>query len=701
MTVKRKTEFIVTAGSILIILCVATWGIITDGDNRILILALFSLLGGIILFQQFLGWRQLKFLNRMQKEEDEIQRRLARIVNTMPVLYMYQEMITDENGVIVDTIYREVNNHFTEMLLDRKDCIGKHGSELFADSMPIFMHASNEAKRTGKSVNFQYFYPDKNVYFDIMARPSEEGRFMEYFMIDSTNLYHLQKRMFNLNNKMGIALEVSRVLPWRWELDTHMVYLHRTGRNEANEITHREEVFHEENLFLAIHRDDRERIRQFFEEMKSGSKTLMKEEFRIIKPDDGKMEWMEMTAIVSSKNSGKTPLTLVGSIQIITHRKMMENELIKAKQHAEESDKLKSAFLANMSHEIRTPLNAIVGFSSLMVSTDDTENKHKYSQVIETNSELLLQLIGDILDLSKIEAGTLEFKYSDFDLNKLLTEIESSLQLRMRPDKPVALILQPGLQQCIIKSERNRLTQVITNFVTNAIKFTERGSITIAYQLQGDMLRFSVTDTGCGIAADKIGNIFERFVKLNSFKTGTGLGLPICKSIVESLGGEIGVSSEPGKGSTFWFTIPYVPASIVIRRDSAVRKNDDQTSNKDTILIAEDNESNYELIEAILSQKYNLVHAWNGREAVEMFSECNPKLILMDINMPEMDGYEATREIRKITDEVPILALTAYAYATDEERILNSGMNSYMSKPIDSRLLKVRVADLLHLDPAH
>ena len=512
-----------------------------------------------------------------------MQRRLTGIVNTMPVLYMYQEMITDENGVIVDTIYREVNNHFMEVIFDRKDCVGKYGSELFAHSMPIFMKASNEAKQTGKAVNFQYYYPDKKVYFDIVVRPIENGRFMEYFMIDSSNLYHIQKRMHNLNKKMGIALETSKVSPWRWELDKHMVFLHKPARNENNEITHKEVAIHEENMFCEIHPDDRERIRRYTDDIKNGTRTQFKEEFRMRYPtDDGKSatEWVEMVAIMSSKDENGRPLILVGSLQIITHRKKMENELLMAKQKAEESDRLKSAFLANMSHEIRTPLNAIVGFSSLIASAENDENKDKYSQIIETNSDLLLQLIGDILDLSKIEAGTLEFKHSDFDLNKLLTEIESSLQLRLPHSKPVTLSLKPGMAQCIIKSDRNRLTQVITNLITNAIKFTERGDISISYVQEGDMLRFQVADSGCGIADDKKKDIFKRFVKLNSFKTGTGLGLPICKSIIESLGGEIGVISDLGQGSTFWFTIPYIHAVSPEKKDMASRKISEFSSQK-------------------------------------------------------------------------------------------------------------------------
>ena len=373
----------------------------------------------------------------------------------------------------------------------------------------------------------------------------------------------------------------------------------------------------------------------------------------------------------------------------------LEEQLREAKRQAEESSRLKSSFLSNMSHEIRTPLSAIVGFSELLVNAETADERTEYVHIIENNSDLLLQLVNDILDLSKIEAGTVEFTYTDFDLNKLMKEIYDSTQLRMATDtKPVTLAYTLGMEHCIIHSERNRLTQLITNLLTNALKFTEQGTVSYGYERRGDHLYFHVTDTGCGIAKERQKDIFDRFVKLNSHKQGTGLGLSICKSIAETLGGEIGVESEPGKGSTFWFTIRYKSADEGVR-EAAAQKAVISSTQRVNILVAEDNESNYKLIKAILSKDYNLYHAWNGREAVDMFSECHPQLILMDINMPVMDGYEATREIRKLSADVPILALTAYAYASDEERILNSGMNSYMSKPVNTLQLRKRVETLL------
>lgn len=251
---------------------------------------------------------------------------------------------------------------------------------------------------------------------------------------------------------------------------------------------------------------------------------------------------------------------LLGVIFVMRMRLFREQQKRKAKEmekeKAEEANRLKSAFLANMSHEIRTPLNAIVGFSSLLGETDNNNEKKEFIKIIENNNNLLLQLINDILDLAKIEAGTLEFVYSDIDINKLLAEIEQSIRLRPHSEE-ISIRFSAPLPECIIRTERNRLTQVITNFLTNALKFTETGSITFGYEKKGDKIYFFVKDTGIGIPEDKLKSIFGRFVKLDSFAQGTGLGLSICETIVHRLKGEIGVESEPGKGSTFWFTIPY------------------------------------------------------------------------------------------------------------------------------------------------
>ena len=369
-------------------------------------------------------------------------------------------------------------------------------------------------------------------------------------------------------------------------------------------------------------------------------------------------------------------------------------ELTVARDHAEESDRMKSFFIQNMSHEIRTPLNAIVGFSNLLATTEDEEKKQKFINIIENNNQLLLQLIGDILDLAKVEANTLEFIYKPTNLNELVRGIEETMRTKVQ--QGVVLNYTLGMADCCIETEPNRLSQVLINLLTNACKFTSKGSITFGYEVQDNEICFFVRDTGCGISKEGQARIFQRFTKLNSFAQGTGLGLSISKSIIEKMKGRIGVESKgEGKGSTFWFTVPYLPATIQKEVEVIEEPKEAIEQNKVTLLVAEDNESNYMLFESILGSHYKLIHAWDGIEAVELFDKHNPQLIIMDINMPKMDGYEATREIRKKSTTVPIIAVTAYAFASDKERIMENGFNSYVSKPINAKKLNEELKSAL------
>lgn len=249
---------------------------------------------------------------------------------------------------------------------------------------------------------------------------------------------------------------------------------------------------------------------------------------------------------------------MVLTVHDITQLKETEKQLTLAKEKAENADLLKSAFLANMSHEIRTPLNAITGFAEVLASANTEEEKAQYQEIIKMNADLLLQLVNDILDMSKIEAGTLEFVYTKVDINLLLSDLRQLFQMRVNDaGKNIQIIAEPSLPSCSIETDRNRVAQVLSNFTTNAIKFTQEGTISIGYEARDTELYFYVTDTGAGIPADKLPEVFGRFVKLNKDKKGTGLGLSISKTIVNKLEGQIGADSVEGKGSTFWFTIPY------------------------------------------------------------------------------------------------------------------------------------------------
>ena len=304
-----------------------------------------------------------------------------------------------------------------------------------------------------------------------------------------------------------------------------------------------------------FHPDDRRMMLRFFDQVLIREASHLRRDVRIL-CEDGTYTWTRVNVMVRDFRPEDGIIDMVCVNYDITELKETERKLIAARDKAEELDRLKSAFLANMSHEIRTPLNAIVGFSSLLTETEDMKDRKQYMAIVQENTELLLQLISDILDLSKMESGAFEFVKSDTDVNLLCSEIIRSL--RMKVPAGVELVFEECLPGCHVWADKNRLNQVISNFINNALKFTFSGSITLGYYRQTDgYLRFYVRDTGMGIPKNKIKTVFDRFVKLNSFVHGTGLGLSICKSLVEQMGGTIGVESEEGEGSCFWFTYPY------------------------------------------------------------------------------------------------------------------------------------------------
>lgn len=357
---------------------------------------------------------------------------------------------------------------------------------------------------------------------------------------------------------------------------------------------------------------------------------------------------------------------------------------------AENASRMKSLFLANMSHEIRTPLNAIEGFSRIMAETDSPEERMNYLEIIESNNGRLLSLINEILDLSRVEAGEITIKRAPTDLKKLCTDIKQIFKFRcpstvelswIEPDMPITM-----------STDENRLTQILTNLISNALKHTPRGSIRYGYRIidEGMNIQFFVTDTGSGIAPEFISQIFETYSSKDAEQQqGYGLGLALCRIIVEKMGGSIKVDSELGKGSTFTFTLPFhgtIGGMATSNRTTTsvrtlrVSTRPDEISQK-TILVAEDEESNFELVRIVLQKRYRLLRAHNGIEAVTINEDEHPDLILMDIRMPEMNGLDATRIIKEVNHSTPVIALSAYAF---EENILEAkaaGCDEFMAKP--------------------
>ena len=366
-------------------------------------------------------------------------------------------------------------------------------------------------------------------------------------------------------------------------------------------------------------------------------------------------------------------------------------------QKAENASKMKSLFLANMSHEIRTPLNAIEGFSRIMAETDSPEERMKFMEIIESNNGRVLALINEILDLSRVEAGEIAIKKQMTDLNEMCKSIQLMFKFRC-PDSINLNWSQPNMK-VTLNTDQNRLIQVFSNLIGNALKHTSKGSITYGYRLinDGQEVEFFVTDTGSGIAPEDIDHIFQTYVSRDAEQqNGYGLGLALCKIIVEKMHGHITVSSKLGEGSTFRFTLPFEGTIGGLQKGSRTTTNSrtirvstkTNVQNAPLILVAEDEDSNYELVRIVLAKRYRLLRAHNGIEAVTLCEDEHPDLILMDIRMPDMNGLDATRIIKEVNHEIPIVALSAYAFDENIREARAAGCDEFLAKPF-------KVEDLL------
>ena len=624
--------------------------------------------GGIfLLFLIFQQWRiaVLRKVDAAHQKERETQATYSHLFNNMPILYMQERAVFDAQGTAIDTVYVDVNAYFEHSFYRKDDVIGKSGSTVFPESQSQFMPIIDIVLKEKRSITFPYYHKPVDIFYEVVICPSYRKDSVDIFCIDSTALHNAQKKVDSVNRKLALALNVANIIPWKWDLTNHTILCDlnkaakmAAGMSLANNASL---AVDEECYFSKVHKEDRERVRAAYRNLIEGHTEKVCEEFRVVSNESGHwhMEWVEAQATVETRDCDGRPLSLVGTSLVISERKQMEQELLTARDRAEESNRLKSAFLANMSHEIRTPLNAIVGFAKLIGEVETEEEKQQFIDIIDVNSELLLQLINDILDISKIEAGTLEFRFRPMNLNDLC---RSELEVHNPRVKPgVELVFEERVANVEIVCDQNRLAQVISNLLNNAGKFTEEGEIRFGFDLKDGCVEFFVQDTGMGIPPEKARNIFDRFVKLNDFVSGTGLGLAISKMIVEKLDGTIGVDSEPGKGTRFHFSIP------VVHR---------------VLLVAEDSDTNFRLIEAVLSRRFSLVRAHTGAEAVDMFGTVQPDAVLMDIRMPVMDGLEATRRIRSVSADVPIIAMSAYSSGSEIESARNAGCNEFLVKPL-------------------
>ena len=472
--------------------------------------------------------------------------------------------IYDKDGYLID-----LNNKDLEIfgVVNKSDVIGVN----FFDN-PNVPQNIRDRVRNEDLVDFRlnysfeqaegYYETNRSNAIELYSKVSKlydnEGNFSGYILIsiDNTERIDAMNRIRDFENFFLMISDYAKVGYAKLNLLNCKGYAIKQWYKNLGE---EEDALLDEvvGVYTHMHPEDRNRFLDFYDEVRDGKRRHFQGEMRIRRPGTkNEWNWVSSNVMVTNYKPEENEIEIIGINYDITELKETEAELIQARDKAEMMDRLKSAFLANMSHEIRTPLNAIVGFSDLLVETEELAERQEYIKIVRENNDLLLQLISDILDLSKIEAGTFEFTNGDVDVYLLCEDIVRSM--RMKAKEEVELVLDNHLPVCHVISDRNRIHQVISNFVNNAMKFTSEGSIHVGYQLKDGELEFYVEDTGIGIEKEQLPHIFERFVKLNTFVHGTGLGLSICQSIVEQLGGRIGVDSEKGKGSRFWFTIPGV-----------------------------------------------------------------------------------------------------------------------------------------------
>ena len=468
----------------------------------------------------------------------------------------------DKDGYLVD-----INDKELEIfgLSDKHEALGVN---LFDNpNIPLEV---KERLRAKEDVNFSinYDFSKINQYVDsrrngiinlntkVTALYDSQNRFINYLFIniDTTETTNAYTKIQEFENLFLLIGDYAKVGFAHFNVLTRDGYAQDTWYRNLGE---KEGIPMPQVIGVYAHvvPEDQAVLKNFVGEVKTGKATSLRKEVRVCR-ENGKYTWTSINVMVRDYRPQDGIIEMLCINYDITPLKETEQKLIIARDKAEELDRLKSAFLANMSHEIRTPLNAIVGFSSLLAETDSRNERQEYIKIVQENNELLLQLISDILDLSKIEAGTFNFVYTNVDVNETCAEIIKSMSMKV--SKGVELIFEEPFPECYIYTDKNRFTQVISNFINNALKFTQQGSITLGYeQVSHQKIKFYVRDTGMGIPEEKQKSVFERFVKLNTFVQGTGLGLSICKSIVSQMGGEIGVDSTEGIGSCFWFTHPY------------------------------------------------------------------------------------------------------------------------------------------------
>ncbi len=638
--------------------------------------------------------------------------------------FALHEIVVDENNSPCDYRYLSVNPAFEQLTgLKSSNLIGKTVLEVMPNTEKYWIETYARVSETGDSIRYENFAAELGKYFDVSAFCPQKGQFAVVFS-DITNRKLAEEKVLKLSKgiEQGPAIVVIT------DLNGVIEYVNPKF-TEVSGYSLNEAIGQNPKLLKSGHHNT-----AFYQHLWSTITGGNDWRGEILNKKKNGEEYWESALISPVKNEKGEIINFIAIKEDITERKKAEEalkqnelvlkekneeylalneelvesneriskintDLVVAREKAEESDRLKTAFLANMSHEIRTPMNAIIGFSEVLLKPTLSPEKQKFfTNVLNEACQQLLTVVNDVIDISKVETKQVKLYKGETDLNKLLQKSHSIYSTNAeKKGNHISLVCSLPADDCTVITDETKLSQIINNLLSNAIKFTNDGEIEMGYSVENQFLIFYVKDSGIGISPTHHSIVFERFrqVEVDDSRKygGTGLGLSISKAFVELMGGQIWVESELGKGATFYFTIPYIPVKMKIQKEKFISSSNFNFSGK-TLLLAEDEYANYILInDWIEGANAKVVYAANGLEAVSAF-EKNPEidLVLMDIKMPEMNGFEATKVIKAINKNVPVIALTAYAMAGDKEKCLEVGCNSYLSKPLKRQELLSLIA---------
>jgi len=627
------------------------------------------------------------------------------------------EALAENSKSIISLFNRELNCQYLNP--DGAKLFNKEVHELIGKNLKDFGLSSknyeefrrvlinNFASQKKEEVNIDLELPDDLRHLKCVVVPETyvNGAMDTALIIceDVTDKYKMEIELNQLKNRYRLIINNLIDVIWITNSSFNLEYIspgiEKLTGFKAKEYIKQEiyEVFDEEGM-VAI----QDITKQINQGIKTGQIEQLQHSYTFEaqqKRKDGTYVWVEIIAKPVFEQ-GNVYIGMNGVTRDISKRKQAEIDLVTAKEKAVEADRLKSAFLANMSHEIRTPMNAIIGFTDLLNLEDlDQSTKDEYVELINSNSTHLLKLIDDIIDISKIEAGELKVAKAEVELEPLFNELEKvhTAALKNKGKTHIKIINNLPDKELIVVADPMRLQQILTNLVSNSVKFTESGTIEFGVAAhEQDFIKFYVKDTGLGMSREKLEFIFDRFRQVEEHTSrkfqGSGLGLAISKQLVELMGGEIWVESKPDEGTTFSFTLPHKWESSALEKMTETKE---EVVNN--VLIVEDEDANYQLLKEMLRKRnYRLFRALDGVEAVEVVADEKLDLILMDIQLPKMDGYEATRIIRKDYPDIPIIAQTAYANYNDVVKSLDAGCNDFIAKPIKLKKLLALIDKYLH-----